>query len=204
MSYASRARPPRTLTAAESAALLRVSGAAAGTFRDHMLFALALGTGLREAELVALDMADVTNRAGGARSRIALRVFKRCGGASVPQEVFVGDGLRHKLSRLFGWKKRHGEPLGPDAPLFMARGRRRLSTRRVREIFAAWAELSDLSSGLTFHALRHTFLQRLYESTRDIRLVQRAARHANLTTTTIYAGASADDVSQAVQDLDRG
>jgi len=39
--------PPRVLTEAEQTALLKVTGEHRDGFRDHMIIALALGTGLR-------------------------------------------------------------------------------------------------------------------------------------------------------------
>jgi integrase len=47
---------PTTLTIDEQRAILRVT---TGNVRDHLIFSLALGTGLRLAEIVGLDVADV-------------------------------------------------------------------------------------------------------------------------------------------------
>lgn len=202
MTYASRARPPRTLTLEEVRALLRATGKTASSYRDHMLLSMALGTGLRESELLALDCGDVFNADGTGRARITLRCFKRSTDKPAPQEVMVPDRIRHKLSRFMRWKHRRGQGVESADPLFVARGGRRLSTRRARELFARWRQEAGLSASLSFHALRHTFCQQLYEQTRDIRVVQVAARHANLTTTTIYAAPSADDVARAVREID--
>jgi integrase/recombinase XerC len=38
-----------------------------------------------------------------------------------------------------------------------------------------------------FHALRHTFAIELYQKTKDLRLVQVALGHRNITNTMIYA-----------------
>jgi integrase len=70
-------RPPRTLTEVEQAALLKVTGEHRDGFRDHVIFAVALGTGLREHEIAALDVGDVLHEDGRVRRRIALRTFKR-------------------------------------------------------------------------------------------------------------------------------
>lgn len=221
VSYANRARPPRTLTELEARRLLHVSGARAPHYDDHVLFALALGTGLRIFEIAALDCADIYNDRGHARTRVQLRVFKgSAGGERVPQEIMIADGLRAKLDKFVSWKRARRQPFTMQgAPLFscaLGTGRRvrvplgsaylrddgsirRLSRRRISERWHKWRAIADLSPKLTFHALRHTFCQRLYESTRDVRLVQRAARHANVTTTAIYASASADDVLAAVK-----
>jgi integrase len=48
-------RPPRTLTDLEQATLLKVAGEHRAGFRDHVIFAVALGTGLREHEIAALN-----------------------------------------------------------------------------------------------------------------------------------------------------
>ena len=54
--YADRiARAPRTLSEREQRALLAVTGQHKDGFRDHVIFSLALGTALREHELLALD-----------------------------------------------------------------------------------------------------------------------------------------------------
>jgi site-specific recombinase XerD len=201
MGYADRARAPRTLTRSEQARLLKVTGTSADTYRDHMLFALALGTGLRTLELVGLDVGDVRNKRGGARQRVDLRIFKRCTDDPSPQFVLLSDTLRKKIDRFFRWKRARGEQLEVSAPLFVARGGRRLSKRRARALFAAYRELCDLSPSLSFHALRHTFCQALYEQTEDIRLVQKAARHVNVQTSTRYAEPSDDQLLTAVNRL---
>lgn len=51
-------RPPRTLTELEQATPLEVNGEHRDGFRDHVIFAVALGTGLREHEIAALDVGD--------------------------------------------------------------------------------------------------------------------------------------------------
>ena len=70
-------RPVKTLTEAEQRALLKLTGQHVDGFRDHVIFSLAMGTGLREHELLALDVGDVFDDAGRAKRRISLRVFKR-------------------------------------------------------------------------------------------------------------------------------
>ena len=89
MAYAAAiARPPRTLTDVEQARLLKVTGEHRDGFRDHVIMALALGTGLREHEITALDVGDVLHDDGRVRRRIALRTFKRSATEPATQEVF--------------------------------------------------------------------------------------------------------------------
>src|SRR5207249_8117608 len=62
-------RPP-TLTEGEQRTILR---ATAGHPRDHLVYSLALGTGLRLAEIVDLNVGDVFAADGKPRSRVTIR-----------------------------------------------------------------------------------------------------------------------------------
>ena len=194
-------KPPRTLTELEQANLLRITGQHRDGFRDHVLFALALGTGLREHEIAALSVGDVLHDDGRIRRRIALRVFKRSAKEPVSQEVFLPDGVWYKLGKFISWKRGSGESLDADAPLFVSRRGGKLATRTLRYLFAEWQSRAGFDKAFNFHALRHTALTNAYRATRDIRLVQRIARHKSVDTTTIYAAPSDEDVLRAIRSL---
>lgn len=201
MAYADTTRPPKTLTEAEQARLLRVTGEHARGFRDHVLISMGLGTALREHEILALDVGDVFDGTGKARRRVQLRVFKRSNDDPSMQEVILPDGLRGKLDKLYRWKKRRSESVAPDAPLFVSRLGRRLSARQLREAFHRWQERAGFERRFGFHALRHSALTNIYRDTKDIRLTQRVARHKSITSTMRYAGPSDEDVLRAVRNL---
>ena len=201
MSYAESTRTPRTLTDAEQARLLKVTGEHARGFRDHVLLSFALGTALREAELLALNVGDVFGVEGKARRRVQLRVFKRSNNDESMQEVVLPDPLRAKLEKLWRWKKQRGEGLEPDTPLFVSRRGLRLSSRQLRNLFHVWQERAGFERVLSFHSTRHSSLTNIYRRTRDIRLTQRVARHKSITSTIRYAGPSDEDVLRAVRDL---
>lgn len=65
-SYAETGRSPRTLTEREHKLLLEVTGEHRNGYWNHVLISLALGTGLREHELLALDCGDVFDDDGRA------------------------------------------------------------------------------------------------------------------------------------------
>lgn len=201
MSYVESTHAPRTLTDAEQAQLLKVTGEHARGFRDHVILSFALGTALREAELLALDVGDVFDADGKARRRIQLRVFKRSNDDESMQEVVLPDPLRAKLEKLWRWKKQRGEGLEPDAPLFVSRRGLRLSSRQLRNLFHVWQERAGFEREMSFHSTRHSSLTNVYRRTRDIRLTQRVARHKSITSTIRYAGPSDEDVLRAVRDL---
>ena len=94
---------PQTLTEAEQRALLRSSAAHP---RDHLIFSLALGTGLRLAEIVGLDVGDVFFPDGAPRGRVRLRreIAKRhrAGDVFLPDALMPIEHLdtrRHRLGR---------------------------------------------------------------------------------------------------------
>jgi integrase len=62
---------PTTLTTDEQRLILM---ATAGNVRDHTIISLALGTGLRLAEVVGLDVGDVFAPDGTPRARIRARL----------------------------------------------------------------------------------------------------------------------------------
>jgi integrase len=87
---------PPTLTAAEQKAILRVT---AGNPRDHTIISMALGTGLRLAELVGLNVGDVFAPDGTPRVRVRVRKDIAKGGRAA--DVFLPDRLIGKCSPPF-------------------------------------------------------------------------------------------------------
>ncbi len=195
------ARPPRTLTEREVALLLRTSGQHVAGFRDHVIFGLALSTGLREHELLALDVGDVFDAEGRAHRRVQLRVFKRAAKEPGHQEVLLSETLRLKLEKLLKLKRQAGHDVATTAPIFVSRLGKRLSARMLRHAFGVWQTRAGFDHLFNFHALRHTACTSLYRNTRDIRLTQRFARHRSILSTAIYTHPSDEELQQAVGGL---
>jgi site-specific recombinase XerC len=210
--YASRGRAPRALTERELELVLRVSGEHVRGFRDHVIISLAVGAGLREHEIAALNIGDVMGLASeGAnehqlvRRRVQLRVWKghrrapkagARGKPPKPQEVILSDETRRKLNKWL-WlisRTRNGSWAVKD-PLFSSRENARISTRTIRAMWARWQTDAGFERLLPFHALRHTYVTNVYRSSgNDIRLAQRLARHGRMETTAIYAHPSEDEI----------
>ena len=197
---------PKTLTSVETTAILAATSRSDGDLRDHLILAIALGTGLRVSELVALNVGDV--RSGkGAKGVWTLRASttknNRGGTIALPEK------LRRKVSRYLKWKKDRNEDIGPDDPLFLSRGGGRggcsgggrLSVRAAQHTFRIWQERCGFDRRVGFHCLRHTFCSNLWRSSGDLRLVQAAARHVSQATTSIYVHATVEDVLRGVQDI---
>jgi len=91
---------PTTLTTAEQRLVLR---ATTGNVRDHTIISLALGTGLRLAEIVGLNVGDVFTPDGMPRVRV--RVPKEIAKGGRAADVFLPDRLVAKLGRFWRWKR---------------------------------------------------------------------------------------------------
>jgi site-specific recombinase XerC len=162
---------PTTLTASEQALILR---ATTGNVRDHTIVSLALGTGLRLAELVGLNVGDVYSPGGVPKARVRVRAAIAKGGRAA--DVFLPERLVAKLKKFWSWKRRRGEPLEATAPLFANQSRRRISKRRVQFAWATWQRRAGFDRTYGFHALRHTAVTNVYRASRDLFLAQRLLR----------------------------
>ena len=187
---------PTTLTQAEQRTILR---ATAKNTRDHTIYSLALGTGLRLGEIVGLNVGDVFNGDGRPRTRVRIRreIAKR-GKAG---DVFLPDKLVAKLKRFRAFKKERSESLEPDAPLFCNQSRTRISKRRVQFAWREWQKKAGFDRLYPFHCTRHTAVTNVYRATRDLILAQRFARHVSPLTTTVYTHPSDQEMAERLRGL---
>ncbi len=119
---------------------------------------LALGTGLRLAEIVGLNVGDVYTSVGKPKSRLRLRTEIAKGGRS--GDVFLPDALVAKLRRFWRHKATRREGLRPADPLFCSQTRKRISPRRVQFAFCTWQQKDgcdqlDVSPELRSAAVTH-------------------------------------------------
>ena len=187
---------PPTLTSQEQRALLDASGTHP---RDSLIFSLALGTGLRLAEIVGLNVGDVFFPDGSPRGRFRLRrEIAKNGRAG---DVFLPDALVPKLERFWIYKVRRFEELAVSAPLFCNQSGNRISKRRVQDTFKAWQVIAGFDRLYPFHSLRHTAVTNVYRASRDLFLAQRFARHVSPLTTVVYTHPSDEELREGVRAL---
>ena len=187
---------PPTLTTAEQKAILR---ATAANVRDHTIFSMALGTGLRLAELVGLNVGDVFAADGTPRARVRIRPEIAKGGRAA--DVFLPDRLVTKLKRFWRWKRERGEDLAPGAPLFCNQSHRRISKRRVQFAWRTWQQRAGFDRLYPFHCLRHSAVTAVYRATHDLFMAQRFARHVSPLTTVVYTHPSDEEMAARLRHL---
>jgi len=183
------AQAPKALTDEQQRRLLRMAERASP--RDRAIVVMLLYTGLRLAELVALDVEDV--RISARKGLVIVRSGKRDAYREVPLNALVRQVLEEWLAER---EARAGEG---ERALFVGRGGRRLSKRSVDDVVRGLGE--DAGVKLSAHALRHTFLTRMVRQGSDLVLVAELAGHRRLETTRRYSLPSDADRLLAVERL---
>lgn len=166
---------PQTLDADQMARLLEIPAGDELTARDRALMELLYSSGLRLAELVGLDLADLD---------LKDRTVQVLGKGSKSRIVPVG---RTAVQALKAWiKERHALARPQEVALFVGRNGRRLGGRGVQLRVAAWARRQGLTMHVHPHLFRHSFASHLLESSGELRGVQELLGHADISSTQIY------------------
>jgi site-specific recombinase XerD len=159
-------RLPDAPKAAEIEGLLELAnGDSPLALRNRALLELLYSGGLRSAEAVGLDLADVDFE------RETVHVHGKGGKERV---VPLGEEAAHHLARYLG-KGRPELARGADDALFLSTRGRRLDTSTVRRLLRHP------------HRLRHAFATHLLEGGADLRVIQELLGHSSLSTTQIYS-----------------
>ena len=148
---------------------------------------------------MGLNVGDLYFPDGTPRRRMLLRREIAKGGKA--GDVFLPDALMPKLLCFWSYKRRSGENLEADSPLFCNQSRTRISKRRVQMAFKAWQRRAGFDRLYPLHALRHTAVTNVYRASRDLFLAQRFARHVSPLTTTVYTHVSDEELSIRLRGL---
>ena len=168
---------PKALSPDEANRLLdRDDGEEALELRDQAMFELFYSSGLRLAELAALDLACLSDVANG-----EIRVL---GKRNKPRIVPVGSQARAAIAR---WAERRAEVARTEEnALFVGQRGARIHPRVVEERLKQRALAQGLPVGVHPHMLRHSFASHLLQSSGDLRAVQEMLGHASIASTQVY------------------
>ena len=159
--------------------------------RDRAILETMYSAGLRVSELVALRDGDLDFAAGILRVR---------GKGRRERLAPIGSYAMAALRRWLRLRKLHvREPGGPEAPVFVNRFGRRLTTRSVARMLEKYLKIAGLDGRTTPHSLRHSFATHLLDRGADIRSVQELLGHKSLVTTQIYTHVSTAALREAYQ-----
>lgn len=146
--------------------------------RDHAILETMYSAGIRVSEVVELNDGDVDSDEAIARIRGKGRKERLA-----PLGRFALDSLAHYRRRR---QLSPQEASGRQAPVFVNRFGKRLSTRSVGRMLEKYIKQVGLDSRTSPHTLRHSFATHLLDRGADIRSVQELLGHKSLVTTQIY------------------
>ena len=167
---------PQALSADEANRLLDCASDELIDVRDQAMFELFYSSGLRLAELAALDIDCLSDLVAG-----EVRVL---GKRNKPRLVPVGCKARAAVD---AWAQRRVELAASDEnALFVGRRGRRINPRVIEERLKQRALAQCLPTSVHPHMLRHSFASHLLQSSGDLRAVQEMLGHASIASTQVY------------------
>jgi integrase/recombinase XerC len=167
-------RIPAVLDEAEVQALLALPGAGLAAVRGRAILELLYATGVRCAELVALDVGEVD---------VGARMVRVVGKGRKERVVLFGQRAQEALGDWLAERK--GLRPRTEALFLNARGGR-LTDRSVRSLVARRVAQLALARRCSPHTLRHSFATHLLTRGADLRAIQELLGHASLSTTQRY------------------
>ncbi len=148
--------------------------------RDRAILETLFSTGLRIAELTALNREQVKIKPGSKEIEIGI-----IGKGSRPRTVYLSERTIKWLDKYLEIRK------DKEKALFInyrsrKNASRRLTARAIEKIIKKYAISAGLPITTTPHVMRHSFATDLLNQGVDLRAVQEFLGHKNITTTQIY------------------
>lgn len=141
--------------------------------RDHAIFELMYGSGLRLSELQQLNIADTMLEEGW---------VKVTGKGNKQRQIPIVGKSIHALQAYMPVRLAAD---GETAVFTNNRGRR-LGQRQIQNRLKQWALKHNSAQHISPHMLRHSYASHLLQAARDIRAVQELLGHSSLAATQIY------------------
>lgn len=154
--------------------------------RDHAMLELMYSTGVRLAEVIALDLCDIDYDTGLVQVR---------GGKGGKDRVVPIGATSLMVLRRYVHDARPVIATDPNA-LFVTRFGWRTGVQTVRDMLTRVMKGAAVDRHVTPHAIRHTCATHLLNNGADIRYVQELLGHASLSSTQVYTHVSIDKLKQ--------
>ncbi len=166
---------PQALSPDEAARMVDLPADTPEAIRDKAMFELFYSSGLRLAELVNLDPAQLDMSSGEVRVT---------GKGSKTRIVPLGT---YAIAALQAWLAVRDQIANAGEPaLFVGQRGNRISPRVVQLRMKQWGVRQGITSNVHPHLLRHSFATHVLQSSGDLRAVQEMLGHASISTTQVY------------------
>jgi integrase/recombinase XerC len=177
-----RRHPPGVLSIEEVEALLASPDVTTAIgARDSALFEVMYSAGLRAAETVGLNRADLDLKGGCVRVR---------GKGRKERLALLGEPAQSALKDYLSDARRPRPKADAVEAVFLNSQGGRLTTRSLGRRVEHHCTAAGLSRRATPHTLRHSFATHLLDKGCDLRGIQELLGHAHLATTQIYTHVS--------------
>lgn len=181
---------PRVPTVEEMNSMLdaQMPEVAAFPDRDRLMFELLYGCGIRNSELVGIDVHDI---------RASSEALLIRGKGKKERYVPFGDSVRRALAAYLPVRQQILTTSRENTPALLINHRGgRLTTRSVGRIIKKIAVARGLPPDVHPHTLRHAFGTHMLEEGADLRAIQEMLGHERLSTTQRYTQLSMKHVLQ--------
>ncbi|MCB1700994.1 MAG: tyrosine recombinase XerC [Pseudomonadales bacterium] len=168
---------PKTLDADQVSKFLSFNEDSLIAKRDRAIAELFYSSGLRLAELVALDARDIDPHS---------RLLTVTGKGNKTRTVPVGSVALDAIERWLEVRPQVAADKDSAAALFTSSQGRRISVRSIQSRLKLQGRKAGMHQDVHPHMLRHSFASHMLESSGDLRAVQELLGHANISTTQIY------------------
>jgi len=165
-------RLPKTLDADQVNKYLQFAADDPVALRDSAIAELFYSSGLRLAELVAIDLDDIDHQA---------QLVTVTGKGRKTRTIPVGSVALAAIGRWLAVR-----PPSTAPALFTSNRGQRISVRNVQARLKLQGRRAGMYQDVHPHMLRHSFASHMLESSGDLRAVQELLGHANIATTQIY------------------
>ncbi len=152
--------------------------------RDVAILTMFLGTGIRNSELVGLNVDDVNFE------DYSFVVTRKGGNRTI---LYFSDEVYNALKQWLNHRNCIENLDKSEKALFLSLQNKRISTRAIQELVKKYAKVITPLKRITPHKLRSTFGTNLYHETNDIYLVADFLGHSDVNTTKKHYAAMSED-----------
>ncbi|MFR9603750.1 MAG: tyrosine-type recombinase/integrase [Rikenellaceae bacterium] len=158
--------------------------------RDGLIILLFYATGIRSAELVAINVDDFSDD---------FRTLKVNGKGGKQRMIPIIESVRLIILQYISKLNEQNICISPNFPLFLSKAGKRISANMVYRIVRHDLSEAGVQGRKSPHVLRHTFATQLLNEGADMREIQELLGHSSLQATQLYTHNSISALCKSYQ-----